>query len=100
LAAFFEIGEIVFDRAEVRRVRRQEQKSVRGGGDDLESAFCFMKGRVIEHDDGGLVQDGKKVSGQPLIKPVGIGGSFEQNRGDEFSAAFGGDQAGARTFVA
>ncbi len=59
-----------------------------------------MKSGIIENDDGWFVQNRKKMIGQPLIEPIGVGGTFKQNRSDKFFAAFGGDQAGARAFVA
>ena len=73
---------------------------MQGVGDEPQGRRCFMKSRIIENDHGRLGEDGEKMFGEPLIEPIGIGGAWEQNGGDELLTTFGGDQAGARTLVA
>ena len=73
LPAFFDVGEVVFDRIKVWGIGRQEEQKMRRVLEQNESRFCFVKTGVVGDDNGRLVENRKKMMLEPLVKPVGIG---------------------------
>ncbi len=95
LPAFLERREIMFDRIEVRRVRREEQQRGAGGLDELRRFRGFVEGRVV-HDHEML--DGQ-ARAQPRLQPGVeddcIAGALEQQRFSESPVHMGRNQRGA-----
>ena len=92
---FLERGEILFDRIEVRRIRREEQQRGTGGLDELRRFRRFVKGRVV-HDHEML---GRQARAQPCLQPGveddRIAGALEQKRFFESPVHPGRNQRGA-----
>jgi hypothetical protein len=92
---FLERSEIMFDRIEVRRVRREEQQRGAGGLDELRRRRRFVKGCVV-HDHEML---GRQARAQPCLQPGveddRIAGALEQKRFFESPVHTGCNQRGA-----
>lgn len=95
-AVDFDGGEVIFDRVQVRGIRRQEQK----GGSPLFNPFsgiaAFVKGDVVHDNDMVFVQARTELPLQPRIEDVRIACSLKQKRFFKALADARGDQRRAR----
>ena len=95
----FDVGEVVFDGVEIRRIGRQEKQ---GGSFSVEElfGFCAFVERHIIHDDHMIViQYGAKLIFQPGVKDFCIAGSLKQEGSLKGFTEACSDQGGARPFV-
>ena len=100
MASFFEIGEVGFDAAEVRTIRRQEKNVMAVLTGDGFEVFLFVESGVVVNDRRVWAQFLAQHVVRPIIDKIGIGSAGEEHRGKKVLAAPGSNQAFARAAVA
>ena len=92
-AVDFDGGEVVFDRVQVRGIRRQEQKGCSPLFNPFLGIAAFVKGDVVHDNDMVFVQARTELPLQPRIEDVRIACSLKQKRFFKALADARGDAA-------
>jgi len=100
LAAFLEGSEVVFNRVQVRRIRRKKEDSGPLTGDEVLGGGAFMEGPMVQDYDRIVGEQRAEFLSQPGSEDHGVARALKEERSGKGVTDARGNQRGTGTFVA